>query len=74
MFHCLLLAQEVLARFFNSVSCFITLTRELKGVIWEYSQAIRATVPMEELDPMNCSLTPPDYIAKFYQVHKKTYF
>lgn len=65
-------AQEVLARFFNSVSCFITLTRELTGVIWEYSQSIRATVLMEELDPTNCPLTPLNYIAKFHQVYKKT--
>lgn len=68
------LAQEILARLFDSVSCFTTLTRGLKVVIWEYSQAIRATVLMEELDYMNCSLTPLDYVAKFYQAHKNTSF
>lgn len=29
---------------------------------------------MEELDHMNCSLTPLDYVAKFYQECKKTSF
>lgn len=75
--HCLLLHgwhRRSFARFFNSVSCFITLTSELQVVTWEYSQAITATVLMEELDHMNCSFTPLDYVTKFYQVCKKISF
>lgn len=67
LLHCLLLHGwhgRSFARFFNSVSCFITLRREPKVVIGEYSQAIRATRTHE--------LWSMDYVTKFYQAYKKT--